>query len=356
MTVRMRLLVFVLFVGFLTTGALFSSGALARLNWLASSGEAMTKSAQGFLGGLTADQKSKALLPYESAKRTDWHFIPKPDRKGLQIRDMTAEQRTAAHALLKSCLSEVGYGKATKIIALEELLRVLEANKKGGQIRDTQRYYVTIFGEPSSESKWGLSFEGHHLSLNFVVEKDKVLAFSPLALCTNPAKVMSDNVASIPLGQRVLAAEEDVALELMKLFSPEQLKTVLIADKALAEVRSPGTAQPPTDAAVGLAYDKMNEAQQSCLRKLVVTYLSNLPDDVAVARAKMLESEGWQSVHFAWAGSTKTGEGAYYRVQGKTFLIEYVNTQPDAAGNPANHIHCVWRNLTGDFAVPLETK
>ncbi|MEO1972064.1 MAG: DUF3500 domain-containing protein, partial [Pirellulaceae bacterium] len=49
----------------------------------------------------------------------------------------------------------------------------------------------------------------------------------------------------------------------------------------------------------------------------------------------------------------KPGIGHYYRIQGPTFLIEFVNTQPDAAGNPANHIHCVWRDMKGDFAIPV---
>ena len=44
--------------------------------------------------------------------------------------------------------------------------------------------------------------------------------------------------------------------------------------------------------------------------------------------------------------------GHYYRVQGPTFVLELVNIQSDPAGNPANHIHSVWRSLEGDFAVP----
>ena len=34
----------------------------------------------------------------------------------------------------------------------------------------------------------------------------------------------------------------------------------------------------------------------------------------------------------------------YYRVQGKTFLLEYDNTP-----NDANHVHSVWRDFNGDF-------
>ena len=40
------------------------------------------------------------------------------------------------------------------------------------------------------------------------------------------------------------------------------------------------------------------------------------------------------------------------KLQLLTFVIEFCNVQPDAEGNPANHIHCVWRDRTGDFDVP----
>ena len=47
--------------------------------------------------------------------------------------------------------------------------------------------------------------------------------------------------------------------------------------------------------------------------------------------------------------SSEVNERHYYRVQGPTFLIEYNNTQ-----NNANHVHSMWRNLGGDFAIPLK--
>ena len=53
-------------------------------------------------------------------------------------------------------------------------------------------------------------------------------------------------------------------------------------------------------------------------------------------------------IQFAWAGSTTKHEPHYYRVQGKTFLIEFDNTQ-----NNANHIHTVWRDFNGDFGEDL---
>ena len=97
----------------------------------------------------------------------------------------------------------------------------------------------------------------------------------------------------------------------------------------------------------------MSREQKQQLRRLVMSYADNLPDEVKQARVEAATSAGPDNIHFAWAGPLKTGVGHYYRVQGPTFLIEFVNTQPDPAGNPANHIHCVWRDMKGDFAISI---
>ena len=57
---------------------------------------------------------------------------------------------------------------------------------------------------------------------------------------------------------------------------------------------------------------------------------------------------GVEKIHFGWAGGAEPGEPHYYRIQGPTFLIEYDNLQ-----NSANHIHSVWRDLSGDFGDDL---
>ena len=67
-----------------------------------------------------------------------------------------------------------------------------------------------------------------------------------------------------------------------------------------------------------------------------------------------MQKDGPGKIHFAWAGADKPGIGHYYCIQGPSFQIEFVNTQADSAGNPANHIHSVWRDLRGDFAIPVK--
>ena len=60
---------------------------------------------------------------------------------------------------------------------------------------------------------------------------------------------------------------------------------------------------------------------------------------------------GFENVRFTWAGPADRSQPHAYRVQGPTFLIEFNNTQ-----NGANHIHSVWRNMLGDFGIPLASK
>jgi hypothetical protein len=240
-------------------------------------------------------------------------------------------------------------------MALEGLLNELEKSKTGNRmVRDTDRYFVTIYGSPTPEGKWGLSVEGHHLSLNFVVDKSHVVATTPSAFGANPAIVKSDNVPSIKLGTRVLAKEESLALDLVASLTADQKKEATIADKPPSEVRAAGAPQPASDAAKGISADKLTGEQKGILRSLVEEYANSFPQDVAQARMEAVRSGGVENIRFGWAGSTKEGEGRYYCVQGPNFQIEFINVQPDSAGNPANHIHSVWRDMRGDFAIPLK--
>ncbi len=322
-----------------------------------STATSMTGAATAFLSTLTAEQKEKAFFAeYEAPERLGWHFIPKAERKGLQIKEMTEPQRKAAHALLRSALSQVGYDKATQIMQLEHVLHELEEAKGSRRFaRDPQRYYFTVFGQPAPSGRWGLSIEGHHLSLNFVVADGNVVSSTPAFFASNPAIVMNEVEGGAKKGTRVLDKEEQLGFQLVNSLTDEQAKTAIIAETALKEIRAAGEPQPPTDAAVGIRFGDLDESQQLLMRELFHSYVSKLPEDVMQESIEAIVAAGGpDDVRFAWAGAKKPGIGHYYRIQGSTFLIEFVNTQPDPAGNPANHIHCVWRNMKGDFALPIK--
>lgn len=313
-------------------------------------GPEMTRAAEAFLDGLSDQQRAVATMGYDDPRRLEWHFFPKPQRKGLQLRDMSDRQRELAHKLLQSALSEAGCDKAETIMDLEQILHALEKGE-GRFRRDHLKYYFTIFGTPHEKGRWGLSVEGHHLSLNFTVDGGHVIAHTPAFFGANPAVVRSDVDAGPEPGTRTLAKEEVLAFKLLGSLSAAQAKRAVIAEKAPRDIRAVGEPQPPDTEPAGLPLGEMNGPQAKLLLALVRTYTGNMPEAVAAGEWAEIEKAGTAGIHFAWAGAREPGVGHYYRVQGPTFVIELANTQPDPAGNPANHVHTIYRSMKGDFAV-----
>jgi len=327
--------------------------AVAFTHFRREGGEETARAAQSFLKQLSPEQLKIAQLAYAAPERVDWHFIPKPARKGMQVKLMNPAQREASFLLLRSVVSQLGYKKATTIMSMEKLLYELEGGK-GANIRDSERYFFTVFGDPAGTEQWGLSIEGHHMSLNFVLQGDQVISSTPQVFAANPATIKNANASGFELGMRLLGREEQLAFDLVLSLSAEQKAAAIFDKTAPKEVRNAGIAQPPTDAPIGIPAGKLTADQQKQLRGLLEEYCAAMPDHVAQARIKELDAAGFDRIHFAWAGATESGIGHYYRIQGPTFLVEFVNTQPDAAGNVANHIHCYWRDIRGDFALPAK--
>ncbi len=340
----------VLLANCLVTGAICNAGQQGTEPVAA----AMTDAARNFLAALSPAEKAKATRSFDDPARVDWHNIPKPERKGLQVREMNAKTRELCHELLKAALSDEGYEKAVLIMSLESNLKEGEKNLSSSPLRDPERYFLTIFGEPTLTGPWGWSFEGHHFSLNYVVRNGQVLAATPSFWGANPATVHIFVEGGPEVGVRTLAGEEQTAFDLVQSLDAEQQKVAIIADKAPNDYRAAGQPQPPQAAPAGLAFNRMNADQQQLVKSLVTTYVRHWEQPLAEATLNGIQEAGWDKVHFAWLGSTKPGVGHSYRIQGPTFVLELVNIQADPAGNLANHIHSVWRDVRGDFAVPVK--
>ncbi len=302
----------------------------------------MVAKAQALLEVLSEELREQATFPFDSDERLNWHFIPK-ERLGVRIKDMDLSQRRAAYALLQSGLSSQGYLKATTIMGLEQILRELEKDRPGTEERrDPEKYWIAIFGTPAVDHPWGWRIEGHHLSLNFSSAAGKIIASTPLFLGANPAEVRTGPRQ----GQRALAAEEDLARQLMASFNQQFRRQAMLAAEAPDDVyTAPGE---PIDLGqpAGVAFSEMKPRQQKLLVQLMTQVANTLRGELAAAELKQIRDAGHDNIHFAWAGSLERGEGHYYRVHGPTFIIEYDNTQ-----NDANHIHVVWHSLTDDFGL-----
>jgi len=310
------------------------------------SGLGMSKAAQQFLKSLSDDQRKQATFGYDDKERVNWHFIPR-ERKGLPLKSLEGAPLKAAMALIRSGVSEAGYDQTLNVMSLEEILYLLEGGDRTErrEKRDPQKYYLSVFGTPAESGVWGWRLEGHHVSLNYTVKDGQCVASTPEFFGANPGTVD----AGVGRQIRVLGAEEDIARQILKLCSPEQQKACWLDKAAPDDLRGGGVAQPETTAPVGLSADKMSDDQKKLLAELLNEYLKNMPADVVRERRARIEKAGIDKIHFAWWGDSEQHKRHYYRVQGPTFIIEYNNTQ-----NNANHVHSMWRDMAGDFAIPLK--
>jgi hypothetical protein len=315
-------------------------------------GGKMKSAADAFLASLTPPLKKKTSFGFDDPHRTKWYFTPQQDkqkhftRKGVRLEEMTAEQKKAAMALLKSGLSAKGYEQATTIIGLEALLGELEG-PKSAMTRNTGWYFVSIFGEPSNTGKWGWRFEGHHLSVNYTLDKGEVVTGAPMLFGANPADVKDGPKK----GLRTLPAIEDYVRELIKSLKEPQEKLAK-QPKEFPEIKE-GQARAAVGPPVGITADKLTAAQKDTLVKLLQAYVDRMPEELAAMEMKKVKGTPDAKLYFAYSGSPKPGAPYTYRIQAPEFVVEFLNVQKDSAGNPANHIHSAWRRLPIDFGLSV---
>ena len=300
----------------------------------------MADAANAFLASLEPEQKAKATFEFKDDERLNFHFIPR-ERKGLPLHMMSPMQQHLASALLSAGLSQSGYIKATSIMSLEDVLRIME--KDDGRRRNPDGYFFSIFGTPSDKGTWGYRVEGHHMAQNWTIVNGKV-ADSPSFFGTNPALIKQGPRT----GLRVLAREEDLGRDLLMGLDEKQRGTAIVDKTAYKDIltaadRKAALKGQPS----GLPASKMNAKQFAMLTSIVEEYANNMPAEQAAQRMAAFKKAG-KNLFFAWAGVAEKGGPHYYRVQAPTFLIEYDNTQ-----NDANHVHSVWRDYNGDFGLDL---
>jgi hypothetical protein len=300
----------------------------------------MAECANRFLAGLDADQRGKASFEFDADERMNWHFIPK-ERKGLPLREMSPYQKHLASALLAAGLSQTGYIKAVTIMSLEDVLRIIENDS--GERRDPEKYYFSIFGTPSDNSAWGYRVEGHHLSQNYTIVRGEVID-GPSFFGSNPAEVRQGPRK----GLRALAAEDDLGFELIHTLDEREQQAAIVDPIAYKDILSAASRKAALQGQPsGLLASRMNARQLEALMALMEEFARNVPDELADRRITQI-NRARRDIHFAWSGGINRGDLHYYRVQAPLFLIELDDTQDNA-----NHIHSVWRDLTGDFGEDL---
>jgi hypothetical protein len=154
-----------------------------------------------------------------------------------------------------------------------------------------------------------------------------------------------------PLGQ-----ESDKAYALLSSLDDKQRQQAILSYQLADLVLGPGedgkTIQPE-----GLQATAMNERQRALLLALIAEWSGIMPDSAATARMAEITA-GLDDTWFAWSGPTTVTPGrnitAYYRIQGPQLVIEYAPQR--LGGDPAMHVHTMYRDPTNDYGRRLWAK
>jgi hypothetical protein len=154
----------------------------------------MAEAAQAWLERLDDEQRPTAQSAgpaddVSEAERRRWFYTP-TDHGGLALHQQRPAQQRAAMRLVAAGLSLAGYVTVATIMGLENVLDRLEGfaarfDRERG--RDPGLYYLRVFGTPGDTGAWGYRFDGHHVSLNYLVADGELAAATPCFMGADPA-------------------------------------------------------------------------------------------------------------------------------------------------------------------------
>jgi hypothetical protein len=295
----------------------------------------IVSSAQALVATLDEAGRAKVQFPFAGPQKGRWSNLPSGifKREGLRLGDLTATQRAAVTALLKTALSPHGYQKVTEIMHGDEVLR--EGGGRGGPAFGEDEYYLAFVGPPSTTEPWMLQFGGHHLAINLTMGGSQA-SMTPSLPAAQPASYTIEGRTVRPLG-----AENDKAFALINALDATQRSQAILNYRVADLVLGPGqdgrTIQPE-----GIQAKALTAAQQAMLLDLVREWATIMNDAYAEPRMAEIRAN-LPETYFAWSGPTTNGSMAYFRIQGPTLVIEY------APQRSVDHIHTIYRDPTNDY-------
>ena len=299
--------------------------------------------ANTFLSTLDEKQRQSVLFAFDDEKQSArWSNLPitAVPRAGLSLQELNVAQRSAALALVATALSPKGFEKVQQIMEGDE---VLKTNAGNNRMFGKDLYYLSILGTPSEKDPWLLQFGGHHLALNITLAGERGV-LTPTLTAAQPALYTINNKTVRPLGQ-----ESDKAIALLNTLDENQRKQAILGFRLADLVLGPGqdgkTIQPE-----GLKASAMNERQRAMLLDVIAEWAGIVHESAATARMAEIKAD-MNETWFAWSGPTTVTPGsnitAYYRIQGPRLVIEYA--PQTLGGDPALHVHTIYRDPTNDY-------
>jgi hypothetical protein len=175
----------------------------------------ITDAASDFLSALSAEQRQRAVFPLDARERRMWLNVhPFLYRHGVMLEDLAPATRQLGLRLLEAGLSARGFAQARDIMRLNRLLaEVTGFHDDFGE----WPYFLSFYGEPSTERPWAWQIDGHHLCLNGTVIGDQFL-LTPSFMGSEPCQVFDGPLA----GTMVFTPEERAGQDLIRSLDDQQ--------------------------------------------------------------------------------------------------------------------------------------
>ena len=302
----------------------------------------MARAAARFLGSLDEAQRRSARYGLASPERRRWTNAPvRGPAGGVALGGLGDDQLRAFSDLLAALLSAKGYAKVRDVMLGDDLRATVDGEPNEGVGIEAFRF--AVFGDPSPTSRWAVQLDGHHVALNVTLDGE-AYSLSPSFIGTYPQAFVVAGAALRPLG-----AETDLAHGLAASLTPEQRALAVIGERRGALRIGPrwdGVVPAPA----GIPGRLLNGTQKETLLALASQWFDLMPPEHARAyRERFLDGLG--ETRFAWSGPLAAGSDVSWSVQGPSVVIEYANDARGGAdaGNPADHVHTVYRDLERDY-------
>jgi hypothetical protein len=248
---------------------------------------------------LDAEQRNRATRPFDDPDR-EQELFPGGPRAGIQLRELSEEQRELAMKLIQSFTSEYGAKKCEQIAA------------QGPQ--GLARYYLCFFGEPRENGNYAWRVAEHHLTLVHVeVEDGQPARFGPILLGADPPVLWDD--------------EEDAIIALYAAMTPQE--------RQLAHRRGRGISSVPLDGG-GVRVGDLNPEARQRAADVFSGRLKFFSPEIQHRIEQIVKEKGgleaMQLVFFGEATRRSADGGKWdFKLGSAGFLCDYENTR--------GHIH-----------------
>lgn len=316
--------------------------------------------AEDFLATLSEEQHDQVLYAYDDdTKTTSWSNFPVTfvQRAGLNLADLTEEQRTAALKVLENLLGDQAYKTVTSIMNGDVYLHQNSSSTE----ESLGLYYIAFFGDPSDSSAFEVQFGGHHLGINATLDGSAddgigAITFAPTHLGVQPAAYTDEDGNEDGNEVQPFDGIYTDAFAFFDSLTDEQQTTLTSGDVSMC---APGDTCDFTSGD-GLTGADLTDEQKDLLLDLVANWAGMADEQTTETELAEIEATLDDTV-ITWSGETtydmSTGDGIDFSISGPNVYVAFQAQQGSAGADVDGvttsgwgHVHTIYRDPSNDYA------